>query len=128
MNMRPREFLSLLTLAIVAVTPARGQAAEPAAVAAGGTQNAAAVPDFSGTWAYLFCCGFQPPLSGPGPVANKGRRNGASDRYGYVGDYSNPILKPAAAEVVRRHGEIEASGVPLPTPRNHCWPEGVPFI
>jgi hypothetical protein len=92
------------------------------------SQSAASIPDFSGTWAYLFCCGFQPPLSGPGPVANRSRRDGASDRYQYVGDYTNPILKFAAAEVVKKHGEIEASGVPLPTPRNHCWPEGVPFI
>jgi hypothetical protein len=128
MNMRRRAFLSLVPLAIAAETPAWGQAAESAIASASGTHNAAAIPDLSGTWAYQFCCGFQPPLSGPGPVANRSRRNDASDRYQYVGDYTNPILKPAAAEVVKRHGEFESSGVPLPTPRNHCWPEGVPFI
>jgi len=127
MNMERRNFLLSATLAAV-VTPAWGQAVAPAVGPANSTQSAAATPDFSGTWAYLFCCGFQPPLSGPGPVANKARRDGASDRYQYVGDYTNPILKPAAAEVVKKHGEIEASGVPLPTPRNHCWPEGIPFV
>src|SRR6266567_3996106 len=129
MNMPRRNFFLLVTSAAAAMTPAWGQAVAPAvAPASSAAQSAAAIPDFSGTWAYLFCCGFQPPLSGPGPVANRSRRNGASDRYQYVGDHTNPILKPAAAEVVKKHGEIEASGVPLPTPRNHCWPEGVPFV
>jgi hypothetical protein len=127
MKMR-RDFVSLVILAATAVVPAGGEAAEPAIARASGTQNAAAIPDFSGTWAYQFCCGFQPPLSGPGPVANRSRRNDAGSRYQYVGDYTNPILKPNAAEVVKKHGDIEATGVPLPTPRNHCWPEGVPFI
>jgi len=127
-----RDFL-LLVMVAAAAMPAWGQTAPPAAPLAAAppasaTPSAASIPDFSGTWAYLFCCGFQPPPSGPGPVANASRRNGAGDRYQYVGDYTNPILKPQAAEVVKKHGEIEASGIPLPTPRNHCWPEGVPFI
>jgi hypothetical protein len=124
-----RNFLLSVTLAAAFATPAWGQtvtpAVEPVARAA---QSAASLPDFSGIWAYPFCCGFQGSLSGPGPVANISRRNGASSRYQYVGDYTNPILKPHAAEIVKKHGEIEATGVPLPTPRNHCWPEGVPFI
>jgi hypothetical protein len=128
MNTRRRDFISLVPLAIGAVTPAWGQAVESAVAPVNGTRTAAAIPDFSGTWAYQFCCGFQPPFSGPGPVANRSRRNDASDRYQYVGDYTNPILRPTAAEVVKRHGELESGGVPLPTPRNHCWPEGVPFI
>jgi hypothetical protein len=45
-----------------------------------------------------------------------------------VGDFSNPILKPRAAEVVKKRGEIELTGVANPTPRNQCWPEGVPFV
>jgi hypothetical protein len=44
-----------------------------------------------------------------------------------VGDYTNPILKPPAAEIVKKHGEISLIGVPYPTPRNQCWPGGVPF-
>jgi hypothetical protein len=37
-----------------------------------------------------------------------------------VGDFANPILKPQAAEVVKKHGEIELTGVAYPTPRNQC--------
>jgi len=50
------------------------------------------------------------------------------DNLAWIGDYTNPILKPAAAQVVKKKGEIEESGVTAPTPRNQCWPEGVPFI
>jgi hypothetical protein len=45
-----------------------------------------------------------------------------------VGDDTNPILKPNAAEVVKKHGEISLSGVAYPTPSNQCWPGGVPYI
>jgi hypothetical protein len=45
-----------------------------------------------------------------------------------VGDYTTPILKPQAAQVLRKHGEMEVSGVGAPTPINQCWPEGVPFV
>jgi hypothetical protein len=45
-----------------------------------------------------------------------------------VGDYANPILNPAAAEVVKKHAELSLAGVGYPSPRNQCWPEGVPFI
>ena len=128
MNARRRDFISLVPLAIAAVTPAWGQAVEFPVAPASGAHTAAAIPDFSGTWAYHFCCGFQPPLSGPGPVANRSRRNDASDRYQYVGDYTNSILKPEAAQVVKKHGEIEISGLAHPTPSNHCWPSGVPYI
>jgi hypothetical protein len=53
--------------------------------------------------------GFEPLPSGLGPVTNRLRLNGVSDSYRYVGDYTNPILKPEAAEVVMKHGEIELS-------------------
>jgi hypothetical protein len=45
-----------------------------------------------------------------------------------VGDYTNPILQPWAAEVVKRFGEISLAGVGFPSPRNQCWPGGVPFV
>jgi hypothetical protein len=104
------------------------------------SQSASSVPDFSGPWVYPFCCGFGPALSGAGPVVNKSRTPQRAEdgqilpnvlvrNVGqFAGDYSNPILKPHAAEIVRKHGEIEASGLPYPTPRNQCWPEGVPFV
>jgi hypothetical protein len=45
-----------------------------------------------------------------------------------VGDYTNPILQPWAAEVVKKFGEISTAGVTFPNPANQCWPEPVPFI
>src|SRR5262249_38884884 len=34
----------------------------------------------------------------------------------------------AAAEVVRKHGEISLKGQGYPTPSNQCWPQGVPYV
>ena len=45
-----------------------------------------------------------------------------------VGDYTNPILQPWAAEVVKKHGEISLAGQGYPTPSNQCWPGGVPYV
>jgi hypothetical protein len=45
-----------------------------------------------------------------------------------VGDYTNPILKPPAAEAVKKKGEIELGGMVSPTPTIQCWPEPVPYI
>jgi hypothetical protein len=62
-------------------------------------------------------------------VVNKSRLpNGVGNVNKLVGDYSNPILKPHAAEVVKKHGEISLAGVGYPTPANQCWPGGVPFV
>jgi hypothetical protein len=40
-----------------------------------------------------------------------------------VGDFTNPILRPQTAEIVRKNGELELSGVVIPNPHNHCRPE-----
>jgi hypothetical protein len=45
-----------------------------------------------------------------------------------VGDYTNPILKPEAAAVVKKFGEMSIAGLVYPSPANQCWPEPVPFI
>jgi hypothetical protein len=45
-----------------------------------------------------------------------------------IGDYTNPILKPNAAAVVKQHGELENSGALSPSPTIMCWPEPVPYI
>jgi hypothetical protein len=127
MNARRRDFL--LLVAVAAATPASGQTAAPAVGAASsGTQGAAAIPDFSGVWWHPSLPGFEPPASGPGPVTNRSRRNGVSNYGQLVGDYTNPILKPAAAEVVKKHGELSLAGVVYGSPANQCWPEPVPFI
>jgi hypothetical protein len=71
-----------------------------------------------------------PPASGPGPVTNRSRRQdtGVSNYGQLVGDHTNPILQPAAAEVVKKHGELSLAGVVYPSPANQCWPEPVPFL
>src|ERR1700730_9816075 len=124
--MSARDFL--LWAALAAATPASGQT--PAvAPAAGGPQSAASIPDFSGIWAHPYLTGFEPPLSGPGPVKNKSRTPNGRATFGQlVGDYANPILKPQAAEAVKKHGEISLAGGGYPTPSNQCWPGGVPYI
>jgi hypothetical protein len=97
MNIQRRDFLLLATLAAAAVAPAMGQ---------GVTPSAAPVPDFSGIWGHLTWPDVEPPRSGPGPVRNTALRNGVSDVYLLVGDYTNPILKPQAAEAVKKAGDI----------------------
>jgi hypothetical protein len=129
MNLRQPKFLLLAAVAIAAATPAVGQTAAPAAgTTASATQGAASVPDFSGIWWHPSLPGFEPPASGPGPVTNRSRRDGISDYNQLVGDYTNPILKPEAAEVVKKQGELSLAGVTYPNPANQCWPEPVPFI
>jgi hypothetical protein len=94
-----------------------------------GAQNGAPIPDFSGIWAHPFLTGFEPPSSGPGPVRNRSRRSdGVGNFQQLVGDYTNPILKPHAAEIVKRHGEQSLAGIGYPTPSNQCRPQGVPYI
>jgi hypothetical protein len=91
--------------------------------------SAASAPDFSGIWTHPYWPGFDPPLSGQGPVVNKVRTpTGIGNSDQLVGDYSNPILKPQAADVVKKHGEISRAGVTYPTPANQCWPQPVPYI
>jgi hypothetical protein len=84
------------------------------------SQGTASTPDLSGMWAHVSCCGFEPPVVGPGPVTNRVRRNGAADLYQFVGDYTNPILKPEAAQAVKEHGDIELTGMPAALPSNQC--------
>src|SRR5262245_49059876 len=129
MNRQRWDFCSLTILAATIAVPARAQVPSPSAgSAASDARPAQAIPHMSGIWAHLTWPDFEPPPSGPGPVTNRSRRNGASNTYQLVGDYTNPILKPPAAEVVRKQGEIALSGVPAPTPSNQCWPGGVPFV
>jgi hypothetical protein len=103
-------------------------AASAAVPALGQTVAPAAIPDFSGIWWHPSLPGFEPPASGPGPVTNRSRRNGVSDYYQLVGDYTNPILKPRAAEIVQKFGAISLAGETYANPANECWPEPVPFI
>jgi hypothetical protein len=105
----------LLVVALAAATPALGQ-------------TAASIPDFSGAWVHAGL-GFGPELSGPGPVRNKSRLpSGQSNFNLVVGDYTNPILKPEAAEVVKKLGEASLAGRVFPDPDNQCLQNPVPYI
>jgi len=125
-----RNWVLLLMLVAVA-SPALGQQAAPASGKAdGGPKSAASIPDFSGIWRHGSLPWFVPPASGPGPVTNRSRRkdNGVSNYSELVGDYTNPILQPWAAEVVKKKGDLSLAGVTYPNPANECWPEPVPFL
>jgi hypothetical protein len=130
MNAR-RHFIALGILATLSL--ALGREIALAAGPAGGDTQKATIPDFSGTWAHPYFPGFEPPASGPGPIVNRSRlrggpRDGVGNANQFVGDYTSPILKPQAAEVVRKHGEISLAGATYPTPSNQCWPSGVPYV
>jgi hypothetical protein len=97
------------------------------ASAAWAADEASAIPDFSGRWGRN-AFNFEPLASGPRPVTNLERlANGAGNPSLLVGDYNNPILKPEAAEIVRRKGEISKTGNAYPDPSNHCSPYAPPF-
>jgi len=115
-----RDFLLLMILSVTGAAPAVAQ-------------SAASVPDFSGLWSHRSLNALELPLSGPGPVRNLSREPagpqvGVGRRFQLVGDYTNPILKPWAAEVVKKFGEISLAGEGYPSPRNQCWPEQVPSV
>jgi hypothetical protein len=148
--LRQRNFLLFIALAKAVVTPALGQTVTSGVGPASGVTNGARlIPDFSGTWNHPAFPWFEPPASGPGPVTNKSRWpqqpgdgisgslslpplppgvEGVSDYDQLVGDYSNPILQPWAAEVVKKFGEMSIAGITYGNPSNQCWPMPMPFI
>jgi hypothetical protein len=114
----PRDFVLLATVCLAAPALA---------------QTSASIPDLSGLWNHASLNGLELPLSGPGPVRNKSRLKtgpqvGVGNNALPVGDFTNPILQPWAADVVRKFGEMSLAGQGYPTPRNQCWPEQVPFV
>jgi hypothetical protein len=110
----PRMIGALCYALTLMFVPADGAAA---------AQQLAHIPDFSGLWART-TLGFELPKSGQGPLPSKGTEGA----YNAVGDYTNPLLTPQAAEVVRKKGEIFLSGVAFPTPSNQCYPYPPPYL
>jgi hypothetical protein len=124
-----RDFLLVVTLAAATATPVFGQSTAPTLGSANsGKESGASIPDISGKWLHPSIPGFEPLSSGPTSVVNRSRRNGTGNINQLVGDYTNPILKPEAAEVLKRHGEIMLTGAGYPDPRNQCTPQGVPYV
>ena len=118
MDLQWRNFSLLFAVAAAVVTPAFGQQSE----------SAESIPDLSGIWLHTLP-GFEPLPSGATALINRSRRaNGTGDILRLTGDYTNPILKPEAAGVVKRHAELGLKGIGDPNPRNQCWPAGVPFV
>lgn len=78
---------------------------------------------------------YLPPESGPGPVTfdkahpftddAAARRDGKQPTY-RVADLSNPILLPWTRESLRKTNERALSGKAMMTPKERCWPIGVP--
>jgi hypothetical protein len=131
-------FAALAAQLIPLAVPAFAQTAAPAA----------AIPNLSGLWNHPGFPWFEPPASGPGPVTNRSRWPqrisspgagsaalpplkegvGISDYDQLIGDYTNPILQPWAAQVVKKFGDMSLAGITYPNPANQCWPEPMPFI
>src|SRR5438105_8838885 len=109
----------LAMAALTALGIASGQAA----------RATASHPDFSGIWAHPWLPGFEALPTGPTALINLARTpNGRSIQTQLVGDYKNPILKPEAAETVRKMGEQSRAHFGFHNPRNQCWPNGIPFV
>ncbi len=77
---------------------------------------------------------FLPPPSGPGPVtedpqhpfrSNGAVRLGQMPTY-HIGDITNPILQPWAAEQMRKDNEAVLAGAVAFRPNERCMPGGVP--
>jgi len=129
MSVERRDFLLVVALAAATATLASAQTVAPTVgPSQGGKQGAVSIPDLSGVWNHSIP-GFEPLASGPTALVNRQRRaNGTGNILKLVGDYTNPILKPQAAEIVKQHAELGLQGIGDPNPRNQCWPSGVPFV
>ena len=104
-----------------------------AAIPASMSVGAASIPDFSGRWGRNAMDHERMP-SGPAPLTNMNRRDGdtehpslGGDPIPLVGDYTNPILKPEAAAIVERIGDISKAGKIFADPSNQCAPYQPPY-
>src|SRR6516164_2975570 len=83
------------------------------------------IPDLSGPWGRWF--NLESPSSGPGPIVSRLRKPDGTIMQSVVGDFTNPILRPQAAELVKKNGELELNGIVIPNPHNQCRPQPTPF-
>ena len=87
------------------------------------------IPALSGHWGRTNFNLEQPP-SGPVFIANtmKKRDSTIDDDAARVGDFTNPILTPEGAAILKAHGEFSRAGNSIPDPHNQCRPEPPPFV
>ncbi|HEX5282155.1 MAG TPA: hypothetical protein VFW28_18900 [Micropepsaceae bacterium] len=101
-------------------------------------ETAMPVPDFAGTWGRN-TFNLEAPASGRGPIRNLRRLGsegsqlisgfgGGGDPIPLVGDYKDPLLKPQAAQVVKRMGEMSTRGHDIPDPSDQCAAYSPPFV
>lgn len=87
------------------------------------SKSSTTIPDFGGAWArdssimQLF----------PPSTLAAGLINTSGYRLQGIANYDSPILKPWAAEIVRRHGELVRSGELAPDAHTSCSPNGLPY-
>jgi len=141
-----RDFLLFAAIATIAALPALAQTPSTAGATGSEKHSTTSIPNFTGVWTHPAFPWFEPPASGPGPITNLSRwagqgpagpggslqlppsKVGISNDDQLVGDYNSPILKPWAAEVVKKAGEMSIAGKTVPNPSNQCQPSPMPFI
>ena len=141
-----RDFLLFVAITTISAMPATMPTLAQTPSAGTEKHDAGSIPNISGVWTHPAFPWFEPPASGPGPITNLSRwagqgpagpggslqlppsKVGISNYDQLVGDYNSPILKPWAAEVVKKNGEMSLAGVTVPNPSNQCQPSPMPFI
>jgi len=94
-----------------------------------GAEVPVSTPDLSGQWGRDMIS-FEPSSSGPGPIVSTVRKpDGTMDVFrAWAGDHTNPVLKPEAAEAVRKSAERALNGIVAPDMHNSCWAEPPPYV
>ncbi len=92
-------------------------------------ENASSIPALSGHWGRTNF-NMEQPQSGPAFIANTMKKPDGTiaDDAARVGDFTNPILTPEGAAILKAHGEFSRAGNSIPDPHNQCWPEPPPFV
>ena len=116
-------------LTFIAVMIASTHAMTPTA---GAAENGNTIADFSGYWARpepaRGAANFYPlDEEGPAPVTFSAESGQPRQGMPYIGDDTNPILLPHAAEAIRAQRDTYRRGEAVWSAWALCWPTGVPL-